>query len=134
MSALTSRIQRNDSVILEIDDSVFLTRLRGDQVVRVAKDVYEADGITFDFTRERASWDDEGRRFNMPIGPLDADDLKAWFEKHADKANMEIVKPKLEEKMNPDVAKEIAKYGGKKKRTRKSKRQTRKKTFGARKD
>ena len=28
---------------------------------------------------------------------------------------MEIVKPKLEEKLNPDIASEIAKYGGKNK-------------------
>jgi len=129
MSVLGASFRRNDSVELEVDDEIFLTVIRGNQVVRTAKDVYEADGITFDFTTETASWDDE----KMTISPLQADDLKAWFERHADKANMDMVKPKLEEKLNPDVAREIAKYGGKKKRTRKSKRQTRKKTVGARK-
>lgn len=116
MSVLGASFRRNDSVELEVDDEIFLTLIRGNQVVRVAKDVYEADGITFDFTTETASWDDE----KMTISPLQADDLKAWFERHADKANMTMVKPKLEEKLNPDVAREIAKYGGKTRMRRKN--------------
>jgi hypothetical protein len=122
MSVLDARIRPDDSVELEVDDEFFLTTLRGDQVERVRENVYEADGITFDFKTEKATWDDEGRLFKMTISPLQVDELKQWFEKHADRANMEIVKPKLEEKLNPDVASKIAEYGGKKKRkTRKSK-------------
>jgi hypothetical protein len=127
MSVLGARIRRNDSVVLEVDDDEYLTTLRGNQVVRVAKDVYEADGITFDFKTETASWDDH----EMTISPLQADDLKVWFEKYADQANMEMVKPKLEEKLNPDVVREIGKYGGKKKT--KSKRRTTKKRSSTRK-
>lgn len=122
---------------MEVDDEFFLTTLRGDQVERIGENVYEADGITFDFKTEKATWDDEGRLFKMTISPLQVDDLKQWFEKHADRANMEMVKPKLEEKLNPDVASKIAEYGGKKKRKtrklrkpRKTKRQTTKRTRG----
>ncbi len=122
MSVLGARIRRDDSVELDVDDEQYLTTLRRHQVSRVGKNVYEADGITFDFNTEEANWDDEGRPIKMTIGPLQVDELKVWFEKHADRSNMEMVKPKLEEKLNPDVASKIAEYGGKKKRkTRKSK-------------
>jgi hypothetical protein len=126
MSVLGARIRPDDSVELEVDDEIFLATLRGDQVERLGENVYGADGITFDFNTEKANWDDEGRPIEMTIGPLQVDELKSWFEKYADRANMETVKPKLEEKLNPDVAKKIAEYGGKKKRKTRKLRKLRK--------
>ena len=127
MRVLDVWVRDDDTVKLEIEDQETLPVLRGDQAVRREKNVYTASGITFDFNTETAIWDDE----KLIISPLQVDELKEWFEKHADRANMEMVKPTLEKKLPGDVVKEIGKYGGKKKRktrklrkVRKSKRRT----------
>jgi hypothetical protein len=137
MSVLGVRIREDDSVVLDVDDEQFLTTLRKHQVNRVGENVYKADGITFDFNTEEANWDDEGSPIKMTISPLQVDELKEWFEKHADRANMEAVKTELEKRTNPDVARNISKYAGKKKRKtrklRKSKRRTTRKRSSTRK-
>jgi hypothetical protein len=130
MNVLDVWVHDDDTVKLSVDvgeddEYVIIPHLRGDQVVRDRKDVYTADGITFDFNTKIASWDDdEGRPVKLIISPHQDDDLQKWFEKHTDRKNMEMVKPTLEEKLNPDVVSKIAEYGGKKKRKTRKPRKT----------
>lgn len=125
---------KKDVVRLDINDKG-LGQLSGDQVVRVGQNVYDANGIRFKFERDAnvAEFKDcETGSFYTATFYDDENELKQWFEKHADNANMQQVEPTLQCELPDDVlniVRNMVKKAGKRKmRKTKKARKTRRRT------